>query len=226
MAVCGSCADTTFTRRDPTSRLGAQGVAHPKYQRAHEMSGLDCRHAFHARGSNLRVRRETHPFSEASLVEHESCSTALRNLDSRSANPTIFPWSPRDGVYRRVERGGGVPGSNARCGRDRRGVDPRISGGPCRPACPGRSRRALERRSGDRRDQGPRSIPTDGSHARPRYGAHPLAARRPVEQQSHAGNRARGRPSPSGLDLVAGAGNAGDKSAAPERRRSISPRSS
>ena len=69
--------------------------------------------------------------------------TAIRE----SLNPTIFPWSPRDGVHRRVERGGDVPVSNAGCGRDRRGVDPRISGRPCRPACPGRS---LELSNGDR----------------------------------------------------------------------------
>ena len=56
--------------------------------------------------------------------------------------------------------------------------------------------------------------------------SHPLAARRPVEQQSNAGNRARGRASPSRLVLVAGAGRAGNHAVAPERRRSISLRSS
>ena len=139
------------------------------------------------------------------------CSQPSRPTSGMRSNPTIFPWSPRDGIHRRVERGGDAPVSIAGCGRGRRSVDPRISGGSCRPACPGRSGRALERRSGDRRDQGARSIPTDGSHARPRYGAHSLAAGRPVEQQSNAGNRVRGRPSRSGLDLVAGAGNPGDK---------------
>ena len=77
-----SCADTTFTAPESVVKpQRAERLAHPKCQRAHEMSGLDCR----GRPPRTDVRTcasgvNRTRSSDVSLVEHESCSTGGSNL--------------------------------------------------------------------------------------------------------------------------------------------------